>query len=148
MLLIQKDLPSLAMESIMLLRHKFFDEYEVGQDQKIVCKKICTLHVKQVILLPLAFRGWPPKEDLWSWRIIKTYLKSPISTVTVHRTSKPERVQPSKEYFLCLGATNTEHDIAQNTKTTDNTGINKHSKYKAFRHTIYQSIIQIQEQWI
>ena len=42
--------------------------------------------------------------------------------------------------------TNKEQDIAHNTKTTDNTGINKHSKYKAFRHTIYQGIIQIQEQ--
>ena len=34
-------------------------------------------------------------------------------------------------------ATNTEHDIAHNTETTSNTGINKYSKYKALRHTVY-----------
>ena len=44
-----------------------------------------------------------------------------------------------------LRATNTKHDIARNTKTKDNTGINKYSKYKALRHTIYQGILQIQE---
>ena len=42
-------------------------------------------------------------------------------------------------------ATNTDQNIAHNTKTTDNTGINKYSKYKALRHTNYQGIRQIQE---
>ena len=46
---------------------------------------------------------------------------------------------------FCPRVTNTEHDIAYNTKTTDNTGINKYSNYKALRHTIYQGILQIQE---
>ena len=32
-------------------------------------------------------------------------------------------------------ATNIKHDIAQNTKTTDKTKINKYSNYKALRHT-------------
>ena len=61
----------------------------------------------------------------------------PVSTATIHRTSTPECGQPR--------ATNTEFYIAHNTRTPENTGINKHSKYKALRHTIDQGILQIQE---
>ena len=42
----------------------------------------------------------PPKESLRSKGIIKTYLKFTISTTTVHRISRPEKGQPSKEYFF------------------------------------------------
>ena len=35
--------------------------------------------------------------------------------------------------IFCLRVTNTKHDIAQNTKTAGNTGINKYGKYKALR---------------
>ena len=74
-----------------------------------------------------------------------SYLTFPISTTTIHRISKPERGKPSKEYFFHPRATNADHDIAHNTKTTDSTGINKYSKYKVLRHTVYQGILQIQE---
>ena len=47
--------------------------------------------------------------------------------------------------IFCPRVTNTEYDIAHTTKTIDNTGINKYSKYKALRHTIYQGILQIPE---
>ena len=72
-----------------------------------------------------------------------SYLTFPITTTTIHRISKPGK--PSKEYFFHPRATNADHDIAHNTKTTDNTGINKYSKYKVLRHTVYQGILQIQE---
>ena len=42
----------------------------------------------------------------------------------------------SQRIIFCPRATNTEHGMAHNTKTTDNTGINKYSKYKVLRHTV------------
>ena len=53
---ITKYLLSLAMESIMLLGHVNFSMNNMRRDRiKIVCKKICTPYVKQVILPPLCF---------------------------------------------------------------------------------------------
>ena len=42
----------------------------------------------------------------------------------------------SQRIIFCPRATNTEHGMAHNTKTTDNIGINKYSKYKVLRHTV------------
>ena len=39
-------------------------------------------------------------------------------------------------------ATNTDQNIAHNTKTTDNTGINKYTKYKALRHTTIRAYVR------
>ena len=59
---------------------------------------------------------------------------------------KPRKGTAKQIIIFCPRATNTEHDIARNTKRTDNTGINKYSQYKALRHTIDQGMLQIQEQ--
>ena len=51
--------------------------------------------------------------------------------------SKPGRGTAKQRMIFFPRETNTEHDIAHNTKTTDNTRTNEYSKYKALRHTVY-----------
>ena len=50
---------------------------------------------------------------------------------------KTRKGAAKQRIIFCLGATNTEHDIADNTETKDNTEINKFSKHKALRHIVY-----------
>ena len=50
---------------------------------------------------------------------------------------KTKKGAAKQRVIVCPRATNTEHNIAHNTRTTNNTGINKYSKYKALRHTAY-----------
>ena len=50
---------------------------------------------------------------------------------------KAKKGAAKQKIIFCPWATNTEHDITHNTKTTDNTGINKYSSYEALRHTVY-----------
>ena len=50
---------------------------------------------------------------------------------------KTRKGTAKQRIMFCPRATNTEDDITHNTKATDNTGINKYSKYKALRHSVY-----------
>ena len=70
-----------------------------------------------------------PPTTLFSWddHLKMTYLTPPISTATIHRISKTKK-RAVKQTIICPRAANADHDIAHNTKTTDNTGINKYSK--------------------
>ena len=59
-----------------------------------------------------------------------TYLISPISIATIRMISKTKTRAVKQIIIFCPKATNTEYDIAHNTKKPDNTGINKYSKAK------------------
>ena len=93
-----KDLLSLAMESIMLLGQANFSMNNMRRDR--------VKNSSQKDLHSLFEAGNPPitllsgDDPLKSKGIIKTYLKFTISTTTVHRISRLERGQPSKEYFF------------------------------------------------
>ena len=73
---------------------------------------------------------------------LTSHLLSQLPRYTGHQNLKEAAKQ---RITFSPRPTNTNPDIAHNTKTIDNTGVNKHSKYKALRHTIHQGILQIQK---
>ena len=85
-----KDLLSLTMES-MLLGHVNFSMNNMRRDMiKNSLQKDLHSVVKQVILPPFCSQGMtPPKKNLLSIGIIKTYLTSPISGQETQSTILP-----------------------------------------------------------
>ena len=62
---------------------------------------------------------------------------NPLSQPPRYTGYQNQKGAAKQRIIFCLRATNTEHNIVHNTKTTDNTGINKYSKYKVLKHTFY-----------
>ena len=52
----------------------------------------------------------------------------PLSQLPRYTGYQNQKGAAKQRIIFCPRATNTEHNIAHNTKTTDNTGINKYSK--------------------
>ena len=90
------------MESIMLLGDANFSMNNMRRDRikNSFQKDLHSLFEAGNPPTTLLSGDDPPKESLRSKGIIKTYLKFTISTTTVHRISRPEKGQPSKEYFF------------------------------------------------
>ena len=117
-----KGLLSLTMES-MLLGHVNLSMNNMRRGMlKNSLQKDLHSFVKHVILPPFCSQGMTPQ-----------------------RKSVKQRNHQNLPHIPYLRARNIEHDIAHDTKTTGNTGINKYSKYKALRHSVYQGILQMQE---
>ena len=140
-----KDLLSFAMESIILLGHVNFFMNSMRRER--------IKNSLQKDLHSLCEAGNPPTTLLLGDVLPKKIREAKESSkLTSHPLSQlprhtgyqnQKRVIQAKNNFLPQG--NKQRDIAHNAKTTDNTEINKHNKYKALRHTIYQGILQIQE---
>ena len=116
-----KDLLSLTMESIMLLVHVKFSVNNMRRDW--------IKNSLQNDLHSLCKAGNRPTTLLLGDDHLKmTYLIYPISTATIRMISKTKTRAVKQIIIFCPKATNTEYDIAHNTKKPDNTGINKYSK--------------------
>ena len=98
---------------------------------------ICTPYVKQVILLPLCFYGMTCQRKFVKQRNDQNLPQ--IHYFNHHDTqdNKTGKGAAKQRITFCPRVTNTERDIGHNIKITGNTGINKYSKYKALRHTVY-----------
>ena len=85
-------------DQLMLLGHVSFSMNNMRRD-RIAGKKICTPHVKQVILPSLCFHGMTTQRKFVKQRSHQNLpkLKPTHSTTTIHRISKPERGQQSKK---------------------------------------------------
>ena len=138
-----KDFLSLVMESIILLGHVNFFMIKMtrGRNTQKDLHSLC----QTVILLPLCFQGMTSKRKSGKRRNRQNLLHIPFLNCRNTQEIKIRKGAAKQSISFCPRATNTNHYIAHNIKTTDNTGINKHNKYKALRHTIYQDILQIQE---
>ena len=115
---------------------------------KIVCKKICSLDVKQVIFPSLYLKGMTSQRKSVKKRNHQNLPESQLPWYAGYQNQKRgiQRITfCSKAFLFIVFGTNTGHDIAHNFKTTNNTGIDKYSQHQALRHTIYQGILQIQE---
>ena len=134
-----KDLLSLAMESIMLLGHANFSMNNMRRDRikNSLQKDLHSLFEAGNPPTTLLSGDNPPKRKFAKQ---KNHQNVPqIYYLNHHGTQdiKTRKGAAKQIIFFCSKATNTEHDIAYNTKTTDNTGINKYGKYKALRHFVY-----------
>ena len=133
-----KDLLSLTMESIMLLGHVNFSMNNMRRDR-----------IKNSLQKDLHFlceAGNPPTTLLLGDDLPKKFMKqrSHQNLPQIHflnhydtQDIQTRKGTAKQRIIFCPRATNTEHNIAHNTKTTNNTGINKYSTYKALRYTIY-----------
>ena len=135
----------MAMESIMLLGHVNFSMNNMRKDR--IKKSL------QKDLLSLSEADNPPTTLLLGDDLPKKIREAKESSNLLHipylnqydtQDIKTRKTAAKQRITFCPRATNIEHEIDLNTKTTDNAGINKYSKYKACRHTIYQGILQIQ----
>ena len=75
--------------------------------------------MNRVIILPLCFEGMTSQQKprkRWALQNLP-----PIPFLSYHDT---QNTKTRKEAIFCPRATNTEHNIANNTRTRDNTGIN------------------------
>ena len=138
-----KDLLSLAMESIILLGHVnfFMNKMTRVRNTQKDLYSLC----EAVILLPLCFQGITSQRKSGKRRSHQNLLHVPFLNCRDTQDIKTRKGKAKQRISFCPRATNTKHYIAYNRKTTDNTGINKHIKHKAHRHTICQDILQIQE---
>ena len=138
-----KGLLSLAMESIILLGHVNFFKNKMTRVRNTQ-KDLYSL-CEAVILLPLCFQGMASQGKSGKRRSHQNLLHVSFLNCRDTQDIKTRKGEAKKRISFCPRATNTKHYIAYNRKTTDNTGINKHNKHKALRHTISQDILQIQE---
>ena len=81
------------------------------------------------------------QKKVWEAKESSKLTSYPLSQLPQYTGNQNHKGAAKQRISFCPRATNTNHYIAHNIKTTDNTGINKHSKYKALRHTIYQDIL-------
>ena len=134
-----KDFLSLVMESIILLGHVNFFMIKMtrGRNTQKDLHSLC----QAVILLPLCFSGMTSQRKSGKRRNHQNLLHIPFLNCRNTQEIKIRKGAAKQSVSFCPRATNTNHYIAHNIKTTDNTGINKHNKYKALRHTIYQDIL-------
>ena len=133
-----KDLLSMAMELIMPLGHVNFPVNNMRRDR--------IKNSFQKDLHSLCEAGNSPTTLLLGDHLPRKIREAKESSkLTSYPLSQPPRYtgyqnqkggSQAKNNF-CPRATNTEHDITHNTKTTNNTGINKYSKHKARRQTVY-----------